>query len=204
MSVSIEELLLECGANGRVSGIFWDRKMVLSVLFETWPDGTFGRAHGAAREKARENRGEARHGVRAGRAKSPQLLADVHLVRQAGSADLRKPEPHLPLADAALFPRPRRDLWPRPRDAGHADDQDAQHRRAAAAAGGGDRHAGHLHRRRRRRVQPGPVAGRTRRVLEGGAATAARAARRCRSSRTRGSTSPTRAAGPARRRQAAR
>lgn len=42
MSVPIEELMLEAGANGAITGIFWDRRMTVRVLFETWPDGKFG------------------------------------------------------------------------------------------------------------------------------------------------------------------
>ena len=43
MSVSIEEIMIECGANGRVTGIFWDRKGPLRTLFEAYPDGNFGK-----------------------------------------------------------------------------------------------------------------------------------------------------------------
>lgn len=42
LSVPIEEIMLEAGPNGRVTGIFWDRKMPVRVLFETWPEGEFG------------------------------------------------------------------------------------------------------------------------------------------------------------------
>lgn len=42
IAVSIDEILIECGPNGRVSGVFWDRKAPLRVLFETWPEGKFG------------------------------------------------------------------------------------------------------------------------------------------------------------------
>jgi hypothetical protein len=42
IAVSTDELLLEAGANGKISGVFWDRKMVVRVLEETWPDGKFG------------------------------------------------------------------------------------------------------------------------------------------------------------------
>lgn len=42
MTIPIEELMLEGGANGKISGIFWDRKMPVRVLFETWPEGQFG------------------------------------------------------------------------------------------------------------------------------------------------------------------
>lgn len=41
IAVSTDELLLEAGANGKISGVFWDRKMVLRVLEETWPDGEY-------------------------------------------------------------------------------------------------------------------------------------------------------------------
>lgn len=44
IAVSIEELLLEAGANGRVTGIFWDRRLVARTLKETWPEGNFGTA----------------------------------------------------------------------------------------------------------------------------------------------------------------
>lgn len=42
LSVPVEEVMLEGGANGKISGVFWDRKMPVRVLFETWPEGTFG------------------------------------------------------------------------------------------------------------------------------------------------------------------
>lgn len=41
ISVAIEEVMLEAGANGTVSGIFWDRRMTARVLRETWPEGDF-------------------------------------------------------------------------------------------------------------------------------------------------------------------
>lgn len=41
-SVPIEEVMLESGVNGRITGIFWTRKMSKRVLLETWPEGTFG------------------------------------------------------------------------------------------------------------------------------------------------------------------
>lgn len=41
ISVSIDELLLEAGPNGRINGVFWDRKAPLRVIFETWPEGKF-------------------------------------------------------------------------------------------------------------------------------------------------------------------
>lgn len=42
MSVSIEEVMLEVGANGKVTGVFWDRKMTVRALYEAYPDGKFG------------------------------------------------------------------------------------------------------------------------------------------------------------------
>ena len=42
VSAPIEELLLECGPNNKISGIFWDRKMSVRELFATWPEGRFG------------------------------------------------------------------------------------------------------------------------------------------------------------------
>lgn len=42
LSAPIEELLLECGPNNKISGIFWDRKMSVRELFATWPEGKFG------------------------------------------------------------------------------------------------------------------------------------------------------------------
>ena len=42
MSVPVEELMLEAGANGKISGVFWDRIMPVRVLFETYPQGKFG------------------------------------------------------------------------------------------------------------------------------------------------------------------
>lgn len=41
ISVSIDELLWEAGPNNRISGIFWDRRMSLRMLFDTWPEGKF-------------------------------------------------------------------------------------------------------------------------------------------------------------------
>lgn len=43
LSVPVNELLLEQGPNNKISGIFWDRKMSVRVLFDTWPDGKFGK-----------------------------------------------------------------------------------------------------------------------------------------------------------------
>ncbi|MEY9718795.1 portal protein [Sinorhizobium fredii] len=43
ISVSIDELLLEQGPNNKICGIFWDRKMSVRVLKDTWPEGRFGR-----------------------------------------------------------------------------------------------------------------------------------------------------------------
>lgn len=40
-SVPIEEVMLESGRAGRIGGYFWTRKMTVSVLFETWPEGRF-------------------------------------------------------------------------------------------------------------------------------------------------------------------
>jgi hypothetical protein len=141
------------GANGRSSASSGTASMTLRTLFETWPDGNFGTQLSELSSQSPKPRSRSSSTPCGPRAKAAGLLENVRLVRQAGGADLREPEPHLPLADAALLPGARRDLWPRPRHARHADDQDAQHGRAAAAAGGGDRHARHLHGRRRRRVQ---------------------------------------------------
>jgi hypothetical protein len=41
ISVSIDELILEGGANNKISGIFWCRKMSIRVLNETYPDGKY-------------------------------------------------------------------------------------------------------------------------------------------------------------------
>lgn len=43
ISVAISEILIEQGPNNKVSGIFWTRKMSARVLFDTWPEGRFGR-----------------------------------------------------------------------------------------------------------------------------------------------------------------
>lgn len=43
ISVPLNELLLENGVDNRISGIFWDRKMSCRVLWETWPEGKFGK-----------------------------------------------------------------------------------------------------------------------------------------------------------------
>lgn len=61
ISVAIEELLLENGKNNKISGIFWDRKMTIRQIFETWPDGSFG-------EKLKELH-----------AKTPEKEIDVHV-----------------------------------------------------------------------------------------------------------------------------
>lgn len=42
ISVAIDEVIWEQGANNRVSGIFWDRRMTLRVMMETWPEGKYG------------------------------------------------------------------------------------------------------------------------------------------------------------------
>ncbi len=42
ISVSIDELLWENGPNNKISAIFWDRKMSVRVLMDTWPEGKFG------------------------------------------------------------------------------------------------------------------------------------------------------------------
>jgi len=42
ISVPIDEVTLEGGANNKISGIFWDREMSFRVLQETWPDGEIG------------------------------------------------------------------------------------------------------------------------------------------------------------------
>lgn len=43
ISVPIEELLLEKGANNKISGKFWDRKMSVREFVATWPEGNFGK-----------------------------------------------------------------------------------------------------------------------------------------------------------------
>lgn len=43
ISVPIEELLIEQGPNNKLAAIFWDRKMTVRVLFDTWPEGRFGK-----------------------------------------------------------------------------------------------------------------------------------------------------------------
>ena len=43
ISVPIEELLVEQGPNNKLAAIFWDRKMTVRVLFDTWPEGRFGK-----------------------------------------------------------------------------------------------------------------------------------------------------------------
>ena len=43
ISVAINELLIEQGPNNKLSAIFWDRKMSVRVLFDTWPEGNFGK-----------------------------------------------------------------------------------------------------------------------------------------------------------------
>jgi hypothetical protein len=40
--VSIDELLWENGPNNKISAIFWDRKMSVRVLMDTWPEGRYG------------------------------------------------------------------------------------------------------------------------------------------------------------------
>lgn len=41
ISVSIDELTLEGGANNRICGIYWKRKMTYRMMLETWPEGKF-------------------------------------------------------------------------------------------------------------------------------------------------------------------
>ncbi len=43
ISCPIEELLIEQGPNNKLAAIFWDRKMTARVLFDTWPEGRFGK-----------------------------------------------------------------------------------------------------------------------------------------------------------------
>lgn len=43
ISVPINELIFESGRNNKISGIFWDRKITLRELWDTWPEGNFGR-----------------------------------------------------------------------------------------------------------------------------------------------------------------
>lgn len=43
ISVSIDEVMWENGPNNKISGIFWDRKMSVRVLMDTWPEGKFGK-----------------------------------------------------------------------------------------------------------------------------------------------------------------
>ncbi len=43
ISVSIDELLIEQGPNNKICAIFWDRKMSVRVLMDTWPEGKFSR-----------------------------------------------------------------------------------------------------------------------------------------------------------------
>lgn len=52
-SVSTDEILLEGAANGKVTGVFWCRRMTYRQAFETWPDGTFSETmKTAVKEKA--------------------------------------------------------------------------------------------------------------------------------------------------------
>ncbi|TRL39834.1 portal protein [Rhizobium straminoryzae] len=41
ISVPTEELLLESGPNNKIAGIFWDRKMTIQVMMDTWPEGKY-------------------------------------------------------------------------------------------------------------------------------------------------------------------
>ena len=41
MSVPIDELELELGGNNKFAGIFWQRKMTVRQISQTWPDGKF-------------------------------------------------------------------------------------------------------------------------------------------------------------------
>lgn len=43
ITVPLDETLLEGGPNGKVTGVFWDRKMPLRVAFETWPEGKWSK-----------------------------------------------------------------------------------------------------------------------------------------------------------------
>ncbi|MDQ1185941.1 portal protein [Agrobacterium larrymoorei] len=43
ISVPIEELLIEQGPNNKIAAVFWDRKMTVRVLFDTWQEGRFGK-----------------------------------------------------------------------------------------------------------------------------------------------------------------
>ncbi|MGV1900121.1 portal protein [Agrobacterium sp. 22-3674b3] len=43
ISVPIEELLIEQGPNNKIAAIFWDRKMSVRVLVDTWPEGKFSK-----------------------------------------------------------------------------------------------------------------------------------------------------------------
>lgn len=42
IAVPLDEVMLEGGANNKISGIFWTRKMSVRVLRETWPEAEFG------------------------------------------------------------------------------------------------------------------------------------------------------------------
>lgn len=41
MAVSVDEVLLEAGPNGKITGIFWDRRMVVRTMFQAWPEGKY-------------------------------------------------------------------------------------------------------------------------------------------------------------------
>lgn len=41
ISVPTEELMLQAGPNNKIDGIYWDRKMSIQVLKETWPEANF-------------------------------------------------------------------------------------------------------------------------------------------------------------------
>lgn len=78
MSVPIEELMLEGGANGKISGVFWDRKMPVRVLFETWPDGEFGERLKKLNEKSPEREITVHHDTV--RTREPHKAARWHAV----------------------------------------------------------------------------------------------------------------------------
>jgi hypothetical protein len=44
ISVPTEELMLESGPNNKIAGIFWDRKMSIKVMMDTWPRGKYPQA----------------------------------------------------------------------------------------------------------------------------------------------------------------
>ncbi len=44
ISVAMDEVMLEGGPDNKISGIYWDRKMTVRVLMESWPKGEFDKA----------------------------------------------------------------------------------------------------------------------------------------------------------------